>query len=61
MPIALIIEIINALLAVAPQIPAVVSLAESAIGIVKTGAVSPAEEAAIRAQLDTVKALVDAG
>jgi hypothetical protein len=59
MPIALIVEIINALVAAAPQIPEVISLGEAAVGIVKTGVVTPQQEADIRTQLDAVKALVD--
>jgi hypothetical protein len=60
MPIALIVEIINAIVALAPQIPEVIALGESAVNIVQTGAVTPEQEAAIRAQLDEVKALIDA-
>lgn len=60
MPIALILEIIQALAAFAPQIPQVVSLVESATGILQAGSVTPEQEAAIRAQLDEVKAQIDA-
>jgi hypothetical protein len=60
MPIALILEIIEAIAALAPQIPEVVSLVGSASGILSTGAVTPAEEATIRGQLDAVKTLIDA-
>ncbi len=60
MPVALIVEIIQALLALAPQIPEVIALGETAIGIVQTGTVTADQEAAIRAQLDQVKALIDA-
>jgi hypothetical protein len=60
MPIALILEIIQALVSLAPQIPEVIALGESAVGIVQSGAVTPAEEASIRAQLDAVKAVIDA-
>jgi hypothetical protein len=60
MPIAIILEVIQALAAFAPQIPEVLSLVESASGIVQTGTVTPEQEAAIRAQLDAVKALIDA-
>jgi hypothetical protein len=59
MPIALIVEIINALIAAAPQLPEVIALGEAAIGIVQTGVVTPEQEASIRTQLDQVKALVD--
>lgn len=60
MPTALLIEIINALLSLAPQIPAVVALGQSVADIVKTGTLTPAQEASIRTQLDAVKALIDA-
>jgi hypothetical protein len=60
MPIALIVEMIQAILALAPSIPEVVALGESAIGIVQTGSVTPDQEASIRSQLDAVKALIDA-
>jgi hypothetical protein len=59
MPIALVVEIINALIAAAPQLPEVIALGEAAIGIVQTGVVTPEQEASIRTQLDQVKALVD--
>jgi hypothetical protein len=60
MPIALILEIIQALAALAPQIPEVVSLVQSASAAISTGTVTAEQEAAIRAQLDAVKALIDA-
>jgi hypothetical protein len=60
MPIALIVEMIQAILALAPSIPEVIALGESAIGIVQTGSVTPDQEASIRSQLDAVKALIDA-
>jgi hypothetical protein len=59
MPVALVVEIINALIAAAPQLPEVIALGEAAIGIVQTGVVTPEQEASIRTQLDQVKALVD--
>ena len=60
MPIALILEIIQALAAFAPQIPEVIGLVESATGILQTGTVTAEQEAAIRTQLDAVKAQIDA-
>lgn len=57
--VALILEIIQAIAALAPQIPEVASLVQSVTNIVQTGTVSPQDEAAIRAQLDDVKALID--
>lgn len=60
MPIDLIIEMIQAILALAPSVPAVIALGESAIGIIRTGTVTPEQEQSIRAQLDAVKALIDA-
>lgn len=58
MPVALIVEIINAIMALAPEVPAVISLGKSVVGIVQTGSVTPEEEAAIRADLDAVKAQI---
>lgn len=60
MPIALLVEILNAILTLAPQVPEVVALGESAVSILKAGSVTPDQEAAIRAQLDAVKAAIDA-
>jgi hypothetical protein len=59
MPVALLIEILNGILTLAPQIPEVVSLAQNALAIVKTGSVTAEQEASIRAQLDAVKAQID--
>jgi hypothetical protein len=60
MPIALILEIIQALVALAPQVTEVLTLGQSAVNILQSGTVTPEEEAAIRTQLDQVKALIDA-
>lgn len=60
MPVALLLEIIQALAALAPQIPSVISLVQSAMQIAETGTVTPEQDAAIRAQLDAVKAEIDA-
>jgi hypothetical protein len=60
MPIALIIEIIQALASLAPQIPEVVALVDSATSIVSSGAVTPAQEASARAALDAMKVAIDA-
>jgi hypothetical protein len=59
-PIALILEIIQALVALAPQVTEVLTLGQSAVSILEAGTVTPEQEAAIRAQLDAVKALIDA-
>lgn len=59
MPIDLMREIIQALAALAPQIPSVMMLTKAAVSILETGSVTPAEEAAIRDQLDQVKRLID--
>jgi hypothetical protein len=56
----LLVEIIQAMLALMPQIPEVLALGESAIGIAQSGVVSPEQEIAIRAQLDAVRKLIDA-
>jgi hypothetical protein len=58
MPILL--EILQALALLTPQIPEVAALIQSAIGIATTGTVTPEMEASIRLQLDQVKALIDA-
>ncbi len=60
MPIAVLLEIIQGLAAVAPEIPSVVSLVETALDIGRTGTVTPAQEASIRADLDAVRAQIDA-
>jgi hypothetical protein len=60
MPTELLIEIIGAILVLAPQIPEIVALGESAVSILTTGTVSAEQEAAIRAQLDAVRAAIDA-
>lgn len=60
MPVALIIEIIQAILALAPQVPEVISLGQSAIDIAKSGSVTPEQEAEARSQLAAVRALIDA-
>jgi hypothetical protein len=60
MPAELLIAIIQAIVALAPQIPQVLSLGESAVRIASTGTVTLEEEGIIRAQLDAVKLLIDA-
>jgi hypothetical protein len=60
MPVALLVEIIQAILVLAPQVPEIVALGENAIAIIKAGAVTADQEAQIRAQLDAVKAAIDA-
>lgn len=60
MPNELLIEILQAVATLADDAAPIVSLLESAIGILRTGTVSAADEAAIRAQLDSVKAQIDA-
>jgi hypothetical protein len=57
---AIMIAMIEALAALAPQLPEVIALTNSAIGIATTGTVTAEQEAAIRTQLDAVKALIDA-
>lgn len=56
---AIVIEVLEALMAAIPQIPNLVSAAEDAIGIARTGSVTPEQEAAIRAKLDAIKQQVD--
>lgn len=60
MPVALIVEILQAIIALAPQIPEILELGSSAVSIMRTGTVTPEQEAGIRAQLDAVKAKIDA-
>jgi hypothetical protein len=60
MPNELLIEILQAVATLADGAAPIVSLLESAIGILKTGVVTPEQESAIRAQLDSVKAQIDA-
>lgn len=60
MPVALIIEIIQAILALAPQVPEVINLGRSAIDIAEAGSVTPEQEAEARSQLAAVRALIDA-
>jgi hypothetical protein len=60
MPNELLIEILQAVATLADDAAPIVSLLESAIGILKTGTVSPEQEAAIRAQLDATKTAIDA-
>ena len=57
---AIVAEILQVIIALGSQLPEIVSMAESALGIVKTGTVTPEQEAAIRAQLDAMKAKIDA-
>jgi hypothetical protein len=59
MPVALILEIIEAIASLAPQVPDVVSLVESAKSIIVSGTCTPDQEAAIRDQLDAVKSIID--
>lgn len=60
MPIALILEILQAIQAAEFAGPQIVALAQSGIDIVTSGTVTPDQEATIRSQLDAVKALIDA-
>ena len=60
MPLALILEILQAIQALSVTIPQVSALAQSGLEIAKSGTITPEQEAAIRAQLDAVKAEIDA-
>jgi hypothetical protein len=51
---------IQAIIALAPDIPEVLEIGASMVNIMKTGTVTVEQEAAIRAQLDAVKAKIDA-
>lgn len=60
MPTKLILEIVQAIAALAPQVPEVLALVASATAIAQSGTVTAEQEASIRAQLDAVKELIDA-
>lgn len=60
MAIALLIEILQALAVLAKEAPQAVVLADSAVTILTLGTVTPEHEASIRAELDRVKAAIDA-
>ena len=60
MPLALILEILQAIQALSVTIPQVSTLAQSGLEIGADGTVTAEHEAAIRAQLDAVKAEIDA-
>lgn len=59
MPAALIAEILQVIIALAADTPQIVALAQSATEIAQAGAVTPEQEASIRAQLDAIKAQID--
>jgi hypothetical protein len=59
MPLALILEILQAISALTSDLPEVIALVESATGIIKSGVVTDSQEATIRAQLDAAKAAID--
>jgi hypothetical protein len=59
MPV-LVAEILQVIIALAADLPQVVGLAQSAMQIAQSGTVTPEQEAAIRAQLDAIKAQIDA-
>lgn len=60
MAIALLIEILQALAVLAKEAPQAVVLVDSAVKILTVGVVTSAQEAEIRAQLDEVRAAIDA-
>ncbi len=60
MPTELLVAMIQAIIALAPDIPEVLEIGASMVNIMKTGTVTVEQEAAIRAQLDAVKAKIDA-
>ena len=53
-------EIISAIAALAPQMPEIEALVQTATEVATTGVVTPEIEARVRAQLDAVRAAVDA-
>ena len=59
MPVALLVEILQGILTLVPQVPEVVALTQQAITILQRGSVTPEEAAAIRAQLDGIKGEID--
>ena len=60
MPLTLILEILQAIQALSVTAPQITALVQSALDIGTSGTVTPEQEAAIRAQLDAVKAQIDA-
>lgn len=60
MPLALILEILQAIQALSVTIPQVSALAQNGIDIANSGTITAYQEAEIRAQLDAVKAEIDA-
>ena len=60
MPINLILEILQAIQALSVTIPQVSALAQRGIDIATSGTITPEQETTIRAQLDAVKAEIDA-
>jgi hypothetical protein len=59
-PLPLILEILQVLLTIGSQAPEVISLITTATAIAQKGFATADEEAQVRAQLDSVKALIDA-
>jgi hypothetical protein len=59
MPIALILELLEAMVALAKDLPDVIALGQSAMSILQSGVVTDSQEATIRAQLDAAKAAID--
>lgn len=59
-PTDLLVDIMNAAATLAAGAPEIVSLLDSAVTILKTGVVTPEQEAAIRAQLNATKTAIDA-
>lgn len=60
MPLALILEILQTIQALSVTIPQVSALAQSGVDIATSGTITAEQEAEIRAQLDAVKAEIDA-
>jgi len=59
MPLALILELLEAMVALAKDLPDVIALGQSAMSILQSGVVTDSQEATIRAQLDAAKAAID--
>jgi hypothetical protein len=59
MPTALLIEILSGIVTVTTQWPEVTSLLDDAVSLIRTGSVTPEQEASIRAKLDLMKLQID--
>jgi len=59
MPAAIAVEVLEALAALAPQLPEISTLVESTKSVLESGTITDAQAAAIRDQLDAVHTAID--